>query len=61
MHPHPGRRCACWLHALKRSFLLPTQDGFEFWLALNGVLLCEGPLPASYVQRIERARLPADW
>ena len=39
----------------------PVQDGFPFFLALNGVLLCEGPLPVGYLRRIERGSLPPDW
>lgn len=39
----------------------PLQDGFKFSLALNGVLLCEGPLPVGYVRHIQRTSLPADW
>lgn len=45
----------------KTKTKIKTQDGFEFSLALNGVLLCQGPLPAAYMRRIERESLLADW
>jgi hypothetical protein len=37
------------------------QDGYQFALSTNQVLLCEGPLPAKYVTQIQRTQLPQEW
>jgi hypothetical protein len=37
------------------------EQGLQFGLSSNGVLLCEGPVPVSLVTRVERAQLPSEW
>jgi len=37
------------------------NDGYTFMLSSNNVLLCEGPLPVEYVQRVNLEDLPSEW
>ena len=37
------------------------NDGYTFMLSSNNVLLCEGPLPVQYVQRVLFEDLPSEW
>lgn len=38
-----------------------AEAGLEFFLASNGVLLCEGPVPLAHVQLIQEGDLPEEW
>lgn len=37
------------------------QDGIPFCRAANNVVLCEGPIPLTYVQRVRLGELPGEW
>lgn len=50
----PAHCAAPWLSAC-------LQAGHQFFTAANGVLLCPGPLPVRFVQRVERGTLPEGW
>ncbi|EFN52361.1 hypothetical protein CHLNCDRAFT_138778 [Chlorella variabilis] len=59
----PGHlRRNSWATVLLRLDLRQAmQDGHAFFLAANGVLLCEGPLPARYLEQVQRDALPPSW
>ncbi|KAL4448973.1 hypothetical protein ABPG77_007690 [Micractinium sp. CCAP 211/92] len=59
--PRHLRRNA-WASVLLRLDLPAAMAaGYEFYCAANGVLLCPGPLPVQFVQRVERGTLPDGW
>lgn len=37
------------------------RDGIQFCKAANGVVLCEGPIPLRYIQRVRLSELPQYW
>ncbi|KAG1661561.1 hypothetical protein FOA52_009560 [Chlamydomonas sp. UWO 241] len=59
----PGHvRTNAWASVLLRLDLgAALAAGHAFGLSTNGVLLTEGPLPASFVTRVLEGELPEDW
>lgn len=51
-----------WASVLLRLDLRGAIDeGIEFWLSANKVLLSEGPIPLKYLSEVEVKELPQEW
>lgn len=59
--PRHLRRNAWASVLLRLDVPAAIEAGHQFFTAANGVLLCPGPLPVRFVQRVERGTLPEGW
>ncbi|KAL4422693.1 hypothetical protein ABPG75_008890 [Micractinium tetrahymenae] len=59
--PRHLRRNAWATVLLRLDVTAAMAAGQEFFTAANGVLLCPGPLPVQFVQRVERRALSEGW
>jgi hypothetical protein len=65
----PRRQCPLLLapalfstsSALQVDLKRAIEDGIGFCRAANNVVLCEGPIPLRYIQRVKLSELPRDW
>ena len=53
--------CLAVLWSLQVDLRHAIQDGIKFCKAANNVVLCEGPIPLKYIQRIKLSELPEEW